>query len=118
MMAVLVQPLPLKRRRLQPSDPENRLVQIVQLVQPIAGSDIGDAFLAQQMDVAHPGGQPVLPKPLVGFQIDDPDVPLQQFGCRENERFSYVYDMGDHWEHEIRVEAMNPPPSNEPVVPQ
>lgn len=40
----------------------------------------------------------------------NPDVPLQQFGFRENQRFSYVYDMGDHWEHEIRVEAINPPP--------
>ena len=40
----------------------------------------------------------------------NPDVSLQQFGFRENQRFSYVYDMGDHWEHEIRVEAINPPP--------
>lgn len=40
----------------------------------------------------------------------NPDVALQEFGLRENERFSYFYDMGDHWEHEIRVEAINPPP--------
>lgn len=40
----------------------------------------------------------------------NPDVSLQQFGFRENERFSYVYDMGNNWEHEIRVEAINPPP--------
>ena len=33
-----------------------------------------------------------------------PDVALQEFGFRENGRFSYMYDMGDHWEHEIRVE--------------
>ena len=36
----------------------------------------------------------------------NPDVSLQRFGLRENERFSYVYDMSDHWEHEIRVEAI------------
>jgi len=40
----------------------------------------------------------------------NPDVPLLQFGFRENDRFSYVYDMGNNWEHEIRVEAINPPP--------
>lgn len=37
------------------------------------------------------------------------DVALREFGFRENARFSYVYDMGDHWEHEIRVEGINPP---------
>ena len=40
----------------------------------------------------------------------NPEIQLDQFGLRENERFSYVYDMGDHWEHEIRLEAINPPP--------
>ena len=37
----------------------------------------------------------------------NPDVGLQEFGFRKNERFSYIYDMGDHWEHEIRIEAIN-----------
>lgn len=40
----------------------------------------------------------------------NPDVPLQEFEFRENDRFSYIYDMGDHWEHEIRIEAIKPPP--------
>jgi hypothetical protein len=44
------------------------------------------------------------------LHVSNPDVSLQKFEFRENERFSYVYDMGDHWEHEIRVEAINPPP--------
>lgn len=39
----------------------------------------------------------------------NPDVQLKEFGFRENERFSYIYDMGDHWVHEIRIEAINPP---------
>ena len=29
------------------------------------------------------------------LHVADPDVPLQQFGFRKNERFSYIYDMGD-----------------------
>ncbi len=40
----------------------------------------------------------------------NPDVAVQKFGFRENERFSCVYDMGDHREHESRIEATNPPP--------
>ncbi|SMR83527.1 pRiA4b ORF-3-like protein [Aliiroseovarius halocynthiae] len=44
------------------------------------------------------------------LHVANPDVSLQEFELRANERFSYIYDMGDHWEHEIRVEAINPPP--------
>ncbi len=38
------------------------------------------------------------------LSMADPRLPLSQFDFRKNEKFSYVYDMGDHWEHEIRVE--------------
>ena len=38
----------------------------------------------------------------------DPDVPLQLFNFHKNEWFLCIYDMGDHWEHEIRIEAINP----------
>lgn len=43
------------------------------------------------------------------FDLDasSPDIALQTFELRENERFSYVYDMGDHWEHEIRIEKIS-----------
>lgn len=44
------------------------------------------------------------------LHASNPDVSLQEFEFRDNERFSYVYDMGDHREHEIRIEASNPPP--------
>ena len=37
------------------------------------------------------------------------DVPLLKFDFSVNERFSCIHDMGDHWEHEIRVEAIDPP---------
>jgi hypothetical protein len=33
-----------------------------------------------------------------------PDVTLDSFGFRKNAKFTYVYDMGDWWEHDIRVE--------------
>lgn len=36
-----------------------------------------------------------------------PKVPLKQFGFRKNDKFSYIYDMGDGWVHEIRVEGIS-----------
>ncbi|WP_235890939.1 plasmid pRiA4b ORF-3 family protein, partial [Martelella alba] len=41
------------------------------------------------------------------LNVSSPEIALQTFELRENERFSYVYDMGDHWEHEIRVEKIS-----------
>lgn len=38
---------------------------------------------------------------------ESPDISLGEFGFRTGDRFSYIYDMGDHWEHEIRVEEFN-----------
>lgn len=35
----------------------------------------------------------------------NPDLPLAEFVFRQNETFSYTYDMGDHWVHEIRIET-------------
>lgn len=35
---------------------------------------------------------------------EPPDKTLESFAFRKNARFAYVYDMGDWWEHEIRVE--------------
>ncbi len=34
-----------------------------------------------------------------------PDIPLLNFGFCRNDQFSYIYDMGDDWKHDIRVEA-------------
>jgi len=36
------------------------------------------------------------------FELDaeSPDLPFSAFGFRERERFTYLYDMGDYWEHE------------------
>jgi hypothetical protein len=41
---------------------------------------------------------------------DDPDqVRLADFGFRPQERFEYVYDFGDNWEHQISVEKIPAP---------
>ena len=35
---------------------------------------------------------------------ESPDVALTHFRFRNNAKFSYRYDMGSYWEHEVRVE--------------
>ena len=32
------------------------------------------------------------------------DTPLSRFRLRAKDRFAYLCDMGDHWEHEVRIE--------------
>jgi hypothetical protein len=36
----------------------------------------------------------------------NPDIALSDFGFRKGDRFFYIYDMGDYWKHEIRIEAI------------
>ena len=40
------------------------------------------------------------------FELDaeSPGLPFSAFRFRERERFAYLYDMGDYWEHEVRLE--------------
>ncbi len=35
------------------------------------------------------------------------DIPLHDFGFRQNDRFAYIYDMGDYWKHEVRIEDIS-----------
>ena len=38
------------------------------------------------------------------LSTESPDIALSQFRFRERSRFAYLYDMGDYWEQEVRVE--------------
>lgn len=40
------------------------------------------------------------------LMMGSPRAPLTQFTFRANDKFSYTYDMGDGWVHEIRVESL------------
>ncbi|MCY4328030.1 MAG: plasmid pRiA4b ORF-3 family protein [Rhodobacteraceae bacterium] len=51
------------------------------------------------------------------LHVASPDVALRDFGFRERDRFSYIYDMGDYWAHEIRMETMGPA-GTRPSVPR
>jgi hypothetical protein len=42
-------------------------------------------------------------------------VQLRDLALREGSRFSYVYDFGDWWEHDVLVEAIAPPAVDEKV---
>ncbi|NCJ05296.1 plasmid pRiA4b ORF-3 family protein [Synechococcales cyanobacterium C] len=50
------------------------------------------------------------PDPDFGFEdmLSERNVRLERFVTREKFKFSYVYDMGDCWEHEILVEKVLP----------
>lgn len=46
----------------------------------------------------------------VELHVESPDIPLSRFRFREGDRFAYLYDMGDYWDHEVRIEKF--PPGN------
>ena len=38
------------------------------------------------------------------LHTESPDTPLSPLRFRAKDRFAYLYDMGDYWEHEVRIE--------------
>lgn len=48
----------------------------------------------------------------MSFSDDSREVKLSDLGWRRLERFLYEYDFGDHWQHQIRVEAILTPKSS------
>jgi hypothetical protein len=49
------------------------------------------------------------PKQMGGDVLDERKVTLKQLITGEKEKFHYLYDFGDSWEHEILVEKILPP---------
>lgn len=43
------------------------------------------------------------------FADDARRVHLGDFPWRVNDRFTYIYDFGDYWQHQVRVEKVLPP---------
>lgn len=41
--------------------------------------------------------------------IDEAEVTLADLGLREGRQFAYVYDFGDDWEHEVKLEKVLEP---------
>lgn len=41
------------------------------------------------------------------LQAVSPDIALDRLGLKSGAKFHYVYAMGDHWDHEVRVEAVD-----------
>ena len=50
------------------------------------------------------------------FADDARRVHLSDFPWRVNDKFTYTYDFGDYWQHQVRVEKLLPP-TVVPVVP-
>lgn len=60
----------------------------------------------QDYGVYHDGG--------ISFSRNADQVRLCDFKFRNNERFIYEYDLGDCWQHEVRVEARLTPEDKRP----
>ncbi len=54
----------------------------------------------KEYGVAKPGG--------IWFTDDPQQVPLYTLRLRPKERFLYQYDMGDYWQHQLRLEQVLP----------
>jgi hypothetical protein len=94
-----VQP-PVWRRVLLPADATIRtLHETVQVVMGWTNCHLHQFIIhGKEYGVAYEGGIPF---------ADPPDkVRLAGFGFRPHEKFEYVYDLGDCWEHELTVEKI------------
>jgi hypothetical protein len=47
--------------------------------------------------------------------IPEWDARLKSLGLREGQRFSYVYDFGDEWDHSVLVEKIHPKEKGQPL---
>src|SRR6202047_2229846 len=88
------------RRVLVPGDTTIRMLhQTVQVVMGWSNCHLHQFIIhGKEYGVAYEGG--------ISF-ADNPDkVRLSNFRFQPHEGFEYVYDLGDNWEHDIRVEKI------------
>src|SRR5262249_39190265 len=52
----------------------------------------------REYGIAYEGG--------IGFAEDPRQIRMVDFRFRLCERFLYEYDLGDHWQHDVRIEQM------------
>lgn len=82
------------------------LHHIIQIIMGWSNSHLHRFIIhGKQYGIAQPGG--------LWFRDDPTQVKLSTLGFRLHERFLYEYDLGDHWQHQIRVEAILPAKSSQ-----
>lgn len=96
-------------------DKEDSLEDLHYIIQYVMGWDSSHLWT---FEVGNETYGPVDEAGMMGFELDEMDDAAEQklgtFAGFEKAKFSYTYDMGDNWEHEIVVEKLLPRVPDQP----